>query len=483
MSGQNNILRRDSPVLRAATKACHFLANTGSENVLLIMPNENDGFKLAGNILGQSMKMIESAQDCLLFLADGGLLKTISAENVSFASIVQLRYCFSVSGKLLTRLSRVKKRELNAREVGSLIVMGSPTYFSKLRHRGEITFEGNKINLSIMGLKRTFRLRRAVIFSDYLFQASPRSKLFTIGDLRKYSIPIIYIGTDADYVSIEIIQKAMLTENVFGFTNESLNRLGQRLQPKLDFKSLGYSPFILNEGQGVPDTFSECDEMFGSARELLEQPERSDPEDAAKLKGIFRRSKSIYKLLKSSSVPPLEVKYYSDRANHLQELRSELVRMIGKLDNEPTLSQAAMNIETGVAMCLRKLEDKSKSNAVRKFLEMNKDATLMTWSKPEAEFAKGFYGARTCSTKLVEPSDNLLFGGLLSPWRFFDAIRQANPIKIDLIGWQGEVDEYNEFRSRYSQASEFLYNRAVDVDRKIAENKAPKKQVVGLSAH
>lgn len=474
MSEQNSVFKRDNPVVRAATKALQFLANKGSENVLLIMPNESDGFKLAGNVLDKSMKMLESVQDCLLFLADGGLLKTIAAQNVSFTSIVQLRYCFSISGKLLTKLGPAKKRELNPREVGYLIIMGSPTYFSKLRHRGEITFEGNKIKLSILGAERSFRLRRAVIFSDYLFQASPRSKLFTIGELRKYSIPIVYIGTDADYVSIEVIQKALLTENVFGFTNESLNRLGSRLEPKLDFRVLGYSPFILNEAQGVPDTFSECDEMFRSARELLEQPERSDPEDATKLKGIFRKSRSIYKLLKSSSVPPLEVKYYSDRANHLTELRSDLSKMIGKLDDKPNLWQAAMNIETAVALCLRKLEDTTKSIAVRKFLERNKNTTLITWSRPEAEFAKTFYGVRTCSTKLVETSDSLLFGGLWSPWRFFDAIRQANPSKIDLIGWQGEVDEYNDFRVRYSKASDFLYNRALDVDRKIADSRAPK---------
>jgi hypothetical protein len=460
--------KEDNRVVRFANKVYRFLNDKGNENVLLIMPNDNDGFKLAGNILSQSMEALQSSEDCLLFLADGGTLKTKTAQNFASSSIVQYRYCVNISGKLLTKLGRAKKRDLRPLDVKSPIIMGSPTFFAKCRHQNKISFNGSRINLNILGVSRLLTVRRAIIYSKYLFQASRDSKLYTIAELRRSSIPITYIGTDADDLAIDMIQKTLLTENVFGFTNETLNKLGSKMTPKVDFKSIGYAPASLNPGIKVPDPFSDCDAMFANAQKILESNRQSNYELSSRQTYALRKAMSIYRLLKASSVPALDVKYYSDRANVLHELQNEFARIARQVANEPSLMEAAMNIETAIALSLKKVQTNAKSDSIKNFINQNKAVMLVTWSKPEAEVAKNFFGVKTCSTKHLETAEHLLFGGLWSTWRFLDAIRQANPVKVDVIGWEGEVEEYTEFCERYAKASNFLYNRALEVDRKIS---------------
>jgi hypothetical protein len=462
-------------VVKAACRVANYFHKQNS-NCLIILPDEEDAFQVAGFAITRAINQIGS-KDCVLFLCDGGTQKAIEAENVFKVPFIRWVYVINIGGKILTKLRRGRRKELSASDIHAPLVAGATTYFVKRIKQRIIDLSDRTMDATVLGIDSHYNIRRSIIFSKYLFLHSPKSKLFAIGELRKYGIPITCIGTDADIVAINMLKDSLKTDFVFGFTKESINRIAPKIGLEKELLDDKYKKFEMVVGVPVKSDFGVFYDKVRQAQNVLQRAPKDERETKhfEKLKSVFKKLRKDVPLLIASSVPPVYVTYYSGLMQELDAVRGALRKIYEEtMETEMiSLRSASILLDNGLALLQVELGKREKLEAIKSYLESNSGFKMVAWYKSEAEAASRFFGSVVTPVKEISNADKLLFGGFRSSWKFLDAVRHAKPAKVSLVSWDVEVQEYNDFAKKYLQASEFLLQKSIELANVIKKEKTP----------
>jgi hypothetical protein len=398
-----------------------------------------------------------------MFLSDGGLAKTKTAKSAFAGLFTCDRWVLNFNDRVLTRLRPTRKKLLTIDEVQGPIFEGAISYFAKRLKTGETTIHSRILPFTLGGRKAEFRIVGTVIFFKYLFLGSPRSKLFALSELRRNRIPCVCVTTDADGNAIKMVANALGTDCIFGFTEKTLDLISERAEAGLTIDRPKCPSF--EEGISVPSVFSETEEALSLAARLLgsANPDAKERDALTQLRKAYRGARKIFYMVRASSLPATQVLFYSGRLlPDLATIRMKIGELASDISNSQMREAAAM-LEAGLAVAQVQTSRTEKTEAIRSFLNSNPDFVLVTMSKPEASVAADFFEVHAESMREIADGQKLLFPGLYSTWKFLDAVRRTNPLVVKLIGWSSEVELYEQFREKYLQASQLLYERDIEV--------------------